>query len=320
MAWDDTKVDSSDVLYAADYNTLVTNVKAKVAHSLATAANDFLVASGSGTFVKKTLAEVLVILAHASSHASGAADAIKLDDLATPDDNTDLDVSASRHGLCPKLPGTTTTFLRGDGTFTTPASDWWFSISSGYTATPASTSTLTMTSDLTGTLQAGYGLKYTIGGTVYYGMITAITSTLMTIAGAPLSGDVSNLYYTKTGMIQMPILIPGYYEDANDTALIASDLGQTIRWQQGKAYLVNVQSKTRVADGSSNGTINARVAGSDVLSTALTLASTSWVASVVAVTVANYDINYGEEVELNAVKGTGGDAQDLSMVLTFVVA
>jgi hypothetical protein len=42
--------------------------------------------------------------AHASSHQSGGGDAIKLDDLATPDDNTDLNVSATRHGLFPKLP------------------------------------------------------------------------------------------------------------------------------------------------------------------------------------------------------------------------
>lgn len=45
---------------------------------------------------------------------------IKLDDLGAPDDNTDLNVSTSAHGLCPKLPNNTTTFLRGDGTYATP--------------------------------------------------------------------------------------------------------------------------------------------------------------------------------------------------------
>ena len=40
----------------------------------------------------------------------------KLDDLATPDDNTDLDVSTSRHGLVPK--GTDTgKFLKDDGSW-----------------------------------------------------------------------------------------------------------------------------------------------------------------------------------------------------------
>jgi hypothetical protein len=42
---------------------------------------------------------------HATHHQSGGIDPIKLDDLATPDDNTDLNVSTSRHGLVPKISG-----------------------------------------------------------------------------------------------------------------------------------------------------------------------------------------------------------------------
>lgn len=41
--------------------------------------------------------------AHAASHASGGSDAVKLDDLAAPDDNTDRDATTSLHGLMPKL-------------------------------------------------------------------------------------------------------------------------------------------------------------------------------------------------------------------------
>lgn len=39
---------------------------------------------------------------HASAHASGGGDAIKLDDLAATDDNTDLDATTTKHGLMPK--------------------------------------------------------------------------------------------------------------------------------------------------------------------------------------------------------------------------
>lgn len=46
----------------------------------------------------------------------------KLDDLATPDDNTDLDASSLRHGLLPKLSNNARQFLRGDGTWTVYAS------------------------------------------------------------------------------------------------------------------------------------------------------------------------------------------------------
>jgi hypothetical protein len=59
--------------------------------------------------------------AHASTHQSGGTDAIKLDDLATPDDNTDLNATTDRHGLLLKLSGGTTNFLRGDGTWAEPA-------------------------------------------------------------------------------------------------------------------------------------------------------------------------------------------------------
>jgi hypothetical protein len=41
----------------------------------------------------------------------------KLDDLDTPDDNTDLDASAQRHGLLPKLSGNSGDCLKGDGTW-----------------------------------------------------------------------------------------------------------------------------------------------------------------------------------------------------------
>lgn len=58
---------------------------------------------------------------HASSHQSGGGDAIKLDDLAAPDDNTDLDASTSKHGLLKKLGGGTTNFLRADGAWAAPA-------------------------------------------------------------------------------------------------------------------------------------------------------------------------------------------------------
>jgi hypothetical protein len=46
-------------------------------------------------------------LAHAARHASGGADAVKLDDLAAPDDNTDLNATVYAHGLMSKEDKTT---------------------------------------------------------------------------------------------------------------------------------------------------------------------------------------------------------------------
>lgn len=90
-----------------------------IAHSLATALNDVLMASGAGAFVKQTLVQLKTALAIATdiaTHAAltathgvagtiaGLADivATKLDNFATPDDNTDLDTSTTQHGLAPK--------------------------------------------------------------------------------------------------------------------------------------------------------------------------------------------------------------------------
>ena len=64
-------------------------------------------------YVEVTKAGVLV--AHAASHKAGGSDAIKLDELATPDDNTNLNASATRHGLLPKLSNVATQFLNGLG-------------------------------------------------------------------------------------------------------------------------------------------------------------------------------------------------------------
>ena len=55
----------------------------------------------------------------------------KIDDLAEGDDNTDLDASTSRHGLCPKFPNDSTKFLCGNGEFAVPSGSADFTGDSG---------------------------------------------------------------------------------------------------------------------------------------------------------------------------------------------
>ena len=73
-------------------------------------------ANHTGTQTRSTISD----FAHATTHQSGGSDAIKLDDLASPDDNTDLNSSLTAHGLLPKLGGGTSNFLRADGTWASP--------------------------------------------------------------------------------------------------------------------------------------------------------------------------------------------------------
>lgn len=201
----------------------------------------------------------------------------------------------------------------------------WHSITD-FTATPASTSTLTMTSDLTGTLNPGSGLKYTIGGTVYYGMITALTDSLMTVCGAPLSGDVTSLHWTHIKPIVLEFGITGEFADAADTALLENDLllKGGYKWMGCKARLVNLAISTFQNDSgaSTQPAVNVSIAGSDVLSTALTIPDGTYTQSGVQVATANYDVNYGEAIELSVSAASGGtpgnNALDLFAILTFI--
>ena len=82
---------------------------------------------------------------HSARHESGGGDAIKLDDFAAPDDNTDLNASTDKHGLLPKLGGGTTNYLRADGTWAAPAGSATFG-SQYHSATSEGEDTTTSTS------------------------------------------------------------------------------------------------------------------------------------------------------------------------------
>ena len=195
-----------------------------------------------------------------------------------------------------------------------------------FTATPLSTSTLTMTSDVTSTIKVGRGLRYTIGGVVYYGILTAITSNLLTLAGAPLGGNVTALSWCDSArVVQVDFFIPGTFADAANSGLLASDARTKFSWGLGKAYCVQIKHTVRVADtgvNQSRGTISidGSVVGTDNSNTGLTYAAT-WTTTVVGINTSNYDINKAEAIEIvTDANGSNDDAQDLTMSAIFVLA
>ena len=199
---------------------------------------------------------------------------------------------------------------------------WKFVDSSNYTATPFSTSVLTMLTDVTGSVKVGMPLRYTIGGTEYYGRVGTITSTALTIAGAPFGGDVSGLYYGGGQLLNYHITIPGLYENASDTALIANDLKAARRWTGEKAYLIGAWCWSRLHDTGSHGQASIRINGSEVHTTAggpTIAADATWYSWSVNINTAYYDINAGEAIEITCVKGGNGDAQDLTTEMTFLI-
>jgi hypothetical protein len=59
------------------------------------------------------------LAAHATNHKSGGTDPVKVDELAAPADNSNLNATTGAHGLLKKLDNVITHFMNGQGNWTT---------------------------------------------------------------------------------------------------------------------------------------------------------------------------------------------------------
>jgi len=93
------------------------------------------------------------------------------------------------------------------------------------------------------------------------------------------------------------------------------------KWMQSQFHLVQVSATQASVDTGTEAVINVQINNAAVLSTGITLgAAGAWVnGSAVAITTANYDVNYGEEIEVACTTAGGtGDAEDLTVQCVFV--
>ena len=92
---------------------------------------------------------------------------IKLDDLASPDDNTDLDASTSKHGLLPKFPNgaPAVEYLCEDGNWSAPNAENFYPVTSIFIHTQFDTDP----ADILGFGTWTYRGSFTIGVTPTYG-------------------------------------------------------------------------------------------------------------------------------------------------------
>jgi hypothetical protein len=198
---------------------------------------------------------------------------------------------------------------------------WRIIPAANYTTAPASTSTLTMGVDMTASIKVGMTLRYTISAVEYFGQVSAIASNLLTVRGAPLGGNVSNLQYGGGEVTQMVICIPGLYADASSTGLVAADLKMNILWRKPKSYCVYFSMWSRIHETGTHGTASVRINGTELNTTAggLTIAADATLyATVVDIATAAYDINDGEAIEITSVKAGSGDASDLTATMIFI--
>lgn len=200
--------------------------------------------------------------------------------------------------------------------------------STDFSTTAASTSTITMNSDLTSKLKVGMAIKLKLSGVVYYGICTAIASGLLTIAGAPLTvvgGALTELYYSdRPEMVeQVDITIQGLYATIDTNTLLA-DNGQYFRWKKQACKIVQMSVINWIEDsGTNKPRINILNSGNPVNtsnSNAGLQVSNSWSDSIVDMNASNYSLarNGSLEVYIQA-NGTNDDSQNLTVSLTLVM-
>lgn len=211
-----------------------------------------------------------------------------------------------------------------------PAASPWVTIAaSRYTATPASSSQITM-SDTDG-LAVGLPVRYEYDGGTYYGIITALVAdTSITIAGAPLDTeeDLTSLAVgPATHVRQVEYQIAGTYGD--DTAdLLATDMAAYSRWRGPAARLVAVSAVHATADtGANQPKVNVKVGGDAVLTqdtaAGITLSTAgTWVnGSAVAIDPDAAVLADGDAIEIACTAaGSNSDAEDLTVQVVIVLA
>lgn len=197
---------------------------------------------------------------------------------------------------------------------------------------PASTSTITMNSDWTGTITPGMPVKFKLSGSTYFAVCTAITSNLLTIAGAPLTtgdGDLQELHIgPPERLIQLDFFVGGNFCSSTGD-ILNRETNSAFRWKLGPAYLVAFSGYCNTADSGGDGpTINPKIEGS-VVSTqngnngpGFGSSAQTWAAnSAVAINTSNYAITRDDDLELYcAYTGSMADAEDLTVTLQFVLA
>jgi len=195
-----------------------------------------------------------------------------------------------------------------------------------FTPTPASTSTITMSTDQTANIKAGMAAKYKIGGVYYYGYYVTVASGLLTIGGIPLSGDIQELYYSPlAGSVDMfAIGLAGACLAAASTTLIETTNKQKVKWDKQAAYCVGFSGWVRVDDsGATQANVNVlNSSGNPVCNSNSGEGipfGEMWSKTTINIDPANYLISNQGAIELSTdAIGSNGDAEDLTVQMILV--
>jgi len=204
-------------------------------------------------------------------------------------------------------------------------SRWRTIATSRYSATPATTSTISM-SDTSG-IVVGMPIRYTYSGTTYYGIVTSVTAnTSIAIAGATLNTGTA-LTSLELGqpelVVQLDFFISGTYATSIQDVL-AAKMNAYANWQLSDAFLVAFQAVQKTVDTTTQPKVNVKINGNLVstndsnngvqLST-----SGTWVTnSAIAINTTNYAVVRGNPLEVR-VTAAGGTADAAHLTVSCVL-
>jgi hypothetical protein len=225
------------------------------------------------------------------------------------------------------------------------ASGWNIVDTGDYTDTPVSVSRIAI-SDTTN-LEVGMPLRYTYGGTAYYGIVEEVSANAwIDVRGATLDtgSDLTELAYGVPSMattvrLKIPgaYLVPWYipHNDANGDGVGDSELDETVlseiaqeyfTWRGPPAYLVAVAVTQGTVDDTAQPKFGITIDSADVLTedsnkgiqASGTAGTWTW-NSQVAIATGTYKIETGDALEVVCTaNGSSGEACDVSLELVFV--
>jgi hypothetical protein len=198
----------------------------------------------------------------------------------------------------------------------------WIALIPGtdFTATPASTSTLTMLTDQTGNIPVGTAIKFVSGGNTYYAQIIALTSSLMTVRGTSLgTSALSALSYDGFRATEEVTLNVEAAWTSTGTSLAAGE-GHYLPFDLSKAHLIGWKATLGVADtGAAQPYIQPYINGSLVCNSTQ-MSSTAGTIVDGGVWSGDVPIGYGQSIDVQCpTLGTNKTAAKLNVSLVFVM-
>jgi len=186
-------------------------------------------------------------------------------------------------------------------------------------------------SDLhTDVFKKGRPIRYrATAGTWRYGIVTNYAAGTVTLAGAPMtvSDDDQLQFGDMSRVVEQTFVVSGTFATGVVTTVLKTEAGIQYSRSQGEAYVVRFTAIAGTADTGPNDPRMNVVVGSGAVSTSNSNAGLEIAAAdtlyttTTDINVSNYGADFGDTIEVSCDgNGSGDDAEDLTIVITSVLA